>query len=94
MTTITLQLHYPPVDMPDADTDVLIFDASSPEGQLGAYIGHESDGPVWVDAQGALVRDVVAWCEMPRLPAAAQARELVLRGGECVNLVGKWATPC
>ncbi len=80
MRTITLHLHYPPADMPAADTDVLIFDASRPEGTLGAYQGEDTNGPIWVAAQGEGIADVVAWCEMPRLPAAPAARELVLRG--------------
>ena len=93
MATITLTLHYPPADMPDADTDVIVFDESSPEGQLGAYVGHESDGPVWADAQGGLVHGVKAWCEMPRLPSAPAARELVLRGGARVDLGAEWRLP-
>jgi hypothetical protein len=40
---ITLQLQAYPVAecMPDADTDVLIFDGPASEGQLGAYVGHD-----------------------------------------------------
>lgn len=61
-----LDIFHLPGVMPDADTDVLVWDASSPEAQLGAYVGEESDGPVWIDAQGALISDVVAWADMPR----------------------------
>ena len=104
MTTISITLHYPPADMPDADTDVLVFDASSPEAQLGAYVGQESDGPVWVNAQGEIITDVVvAWAEMPVLaekPAAVVGRigrepELVpLVNGRSVDLSGAWKLPC
>lgn len=94
MATITLTLHYPPADMPDADTDVIVFDESSSEGQLGAYVGTDDDGPIWVNAQGEGVAGVVAWCEMPRLPAAPAARDLVLRGGARVDLAADWKLPC
>lgn len=60
--------HDPRRRMPDADTDVLIWDASSPVAQLGAYVAHEADGPVWVDAQGARVANVVRWAALPLLP--------------------------
>ena len=33
--------------LPDADTDVLIWDSSSPEAKLGAYIGHDDLGHVY-----------------------------------------------
>lgn len=93
MPTITLSLRYPPADMPDADTDVIVFDTSSPEGQLGAYVGDDDEGPIWVNAQGEGVAAVVAWCEMPRLPAAPAARELVLRGGTRVDIGANWRLP-
>lgn len=102
MTTLTLEVHYPPADMPDADTDVLVWDASSPIAQLGAYIGEESDGPVWINAQGELVTDVVAWAEMPLLqskPAAVVGRigrepELVpLVNGRSIDLGARWSMP-
>lgn len=104
MTTLSLPLHYPPADMPDADTDVLVWDASSPIAQLGAYIGEESDGPVWNDAQGFLITEkVVAWAEMPvlaEMPASVVGRigrepELVpLVNGRSVDLSGAWKLPC
>lgn len=53
--------------MPDADTDVLIFDAEHEEGQLGAYTGHDEHGPIWTDAQGSLVLGVTHWADMPKL---------------------------
>lgn len=102
MTSITLTLHFPPADMPDADTDVLILAEGDQEMQLGAYIGHESDGPVWVDAQGAIVPRVVAWAEMPLLqrPANVAGRiwrdpDLVpLSNGRSVDFGGAWKLPC
>lgn len=65
--TFTILLQPTPVaaGLPDADTDVLIFDSTSPEAQLGAYIGHDDLGPLWVDAQGANVANVTHWVEMP-----------------------------
>lgn len=93
MSTITLHLHHPPADMPDADTDVIVFDESSPEGQLGAYVGEDTDGPLWVNAQGEGIAGVVAWSHMPRLPAAPAARELVLRGGARVDIGADWRLP-
>jgi hypothetical protein len=53
--------------LPDADTDVLIFDSSHPEGQLGALICHGEGGPMWMDAQGEEAGGVTHWAEMPRL---------------------------
>lgn len=66
---ITLQLQAWPVAqrLPDADTDVLIFDGPGQDGQLGAYVGHDEDGPLWVDAQGEGVSGVTHWAEMPAL---------------------------
>lgn len=64
MTTITLHLHAVADQLPDADTDVLIFDASSDEAQLGAL--NWTDPIEWVDAQGAPVEGVTHWAEMPR----------------------------
>jgi hypothetical protein len=61
--------------LPDADTDVLIFDGADPEGQLGAYVGHDEVGPIWVDAQGQGVAGVTHWAELPRLVKAEDLRE-------------------
>lgn len=64
----TLQLQVWPViaRLPDADTDVLIWDRSSTEGQLGALNGVDAQGQAyWVDAQGAAVHGVTHWAEMP-----------------------------
>lgn len=60
MTRISLHLHYPPANMPDADTDVIVFDDSTPEGQLGAYVGNDAEGALWVNAQGEGIAGVVA----------------------------------
>jgi hypothetical protein len=54
--------------MPDADSDVLIFDGPGP-GQLGAFVGTTDEGlQQWVDAQGGAVYGVTHWAEMPTLP--------------------------
>jgi hypothetical protein len=57
--------------LPDADTDVLIWDFSSTEAQLGALIGDEQGRPQWVDAQGQVVHGVTYWAPMPELKRAA-----------------------
>jgi hypothetical protein len=67
---IALQLQAWPVTtrLPDADTDVLIWDRSSTEGQLGALNGVDPQGQAyWVDAQGAAVHGVTHWADMPVL---------------------------
>lgn len=101
MTTLTLTLHFTPDDMPDADTDVLIWAEGDQEAQLGAYIGEESDGPVWNDAQGEIVPRVVAWTNMPCLPSRSvvagrigREPELVpLVNGRAVDMGGAWPMP-
>ena len=102
MTSITLTLHFPPADLPDADTDVLILAEGDQEMQLGAYIGHESDGPVWTDAQGGIVPKVLAWTNLPCLPlrsAVVAGRigrdpDLVpLANGRAVDFGAPWKVP-
>lgn len=78
MISITLQIHAVAEQLPDDDTDVLIFDRVDEEGQLGAYVGHTASGvPMWVDAQGERVGGVTHWAEMPRLylPVPAKCME-------------------
>ncbi len=87
---IGLAVHYPPSDMPDADTDVIIFDASSPEGQLGALTC--TDPVEWVDSHGATVTGVIAWCEMPKLQPPAEPRAFRTKTGELVD-VSAWRLP-
>lgn len=65
--TLTVTAIAAKLQLPDADTDVLIFDTSNEEGQLGAYVGHDEDGPIWVDAQGQGVPGVTHWGNLPRL---------------------------
>lgn len=101
MTTITLEVHHLPGELPDADTDVLVLAEGDTEMQLGAYVGEESDGPVWVDAQGEILPRVVAWAEMPvvRLAAPVAGRigresDLVpLVNGRAVDFSGAWQVP-
>ena len=102
MTTLTLTLHYPPAEMPDADTDVLIWAEGEQEAQLGAYVGDETDGPVWIGAQGEIVPRVVAWTNLPCLPAArsviagriGREPELVLlANGLSIDLGARWSMP-
>ncbi len=102
MTTITLEVHHLPGELPDADTDILVLAEGDTEMQLGAYVGEESDGAVWVDAQGEILPRVVAWAEMPvvRLAAPVAARigrepDLVpLVNGRSVDFGGAWKQPC
>ena len=60
---INIEVHAASEQLPDADTDVLVWDSSSPEAQLGALIG---DGE-WVDAQGGDINGVTHWAEMPQM---------------------------
>lgn len=71
---ISLQLQVVPVvqKLPDADTDVLIFDASHEQGQLGAYMGTAGDKTLWVDEHGDSAYGVTHWAELPCLPRAGQ----------------------
>lgn len=101
MTTVTLEVHHLPGELPDADTDILVLAEGDTEMQLGAYVGEESDGPVWVDAQGEILPRVVAWAEMPvvRLAAPVAGRigrepDLVpLVNGRSVDLGARWSLP-
>lgn len=68
MISLELRVYAVGEAMPDADTDVLIFDGTSPEGQLGAYVGVGDAGTLWADAQGSEVAGVTHWAEMPLLP--------------------------
>lgn len=91
MTTITLEVHHLPGELPDADTDVLVLAEGDTEMQLGAYVGEESDGPVWVDAQGEILPCVVAWSEMPVI--RTEPRDLVTITGLRVDLAEPWRLP-
>ena len=101
MTTITLEVHYPPADMPDADTDILVLAEGDTEMQLGAYVGEESDGPVWVDAQGEILPRVTAWAQMPVLRLAAPVAGRIGRepdlvplvNGRSIDLGARWSFP-
>lgn len=66
-TTIALQVHAAADQLPDADTDVLVFAATEEEAQLGAYVGHDEEGPLWVGAGGEVVDGVTHWAELPNL---------------------------
>lgn len=98
MTQITLTLHFPPGDMPDADTDVLILAEGDEEMQLG---GLNCTDPVeWVDAAGATVPRVVAWADMPIVKRQVvvgrigRDPDLVpLVNGRAVDFRGAWKVP-
>ena len=67
---LTLDVHANAREsMPDADTDVLVWCHGEREAQLGAYVGDDEDGPIWVNAHGEGLATVVAWAELPLLPA-------------------------
>lgn len=54
---------------PDADTDVILFDSAHEVRQLGAYMGDDENGQIWVDVHGRQLSDkVLHWCDLPRLP--------------------------
>lgn len=65
MTTITIPVHRPADCLPDADTDVLVWESGEEEAQLGAL--YRTCPLEWVNAQGAPIRSVVAWAELPLL---------------------------
>lgn len=67
---ITVLAHEAADCLPDADLDVLIWAADTDESQLGAYLGHDDTGPMWVDAQGQRVAGVTHWADMPGSIAA------------------------
>lgn len=50
---------------PLVDTDVLVWPRSAVTAQLGAYLGHDEDGPIWVGAQGQRLDDVRHWAHLP-----------------------------
>lgn len=89
---LTLNLHHPTDCLPDADTDVLVLAEGDTEMQLGAYVGEESDGPVWVDAQGEILPRVVAWAEMPRI-AKVEPRAVRTITGQRIDLAEPWRVP-
>lgn len=96
MTSITIELHSLPGDMPDADTDVLVWAPGDQDAQLGAYVGPECSDTGWVDAQGECVK-VVRWAELPRLPNVVTLPDrstlLPLNNGRAVYLGGRRSTP-
>ena len=102
MTTITLEVHDAADCKPDADIDVLVLAEGDTEMQLGAYVGEESDGPVWVDAQGEILPRVTAWAQMPELRLAAPVAGRIGRepdlvplvNGRAVDFGGAWKLPC
>ena len=65
MKEVLVQVHDVRDRLPDADTDVLVFDRSSHEAQLGALVGEGE----WVDANGGSIDGVTHWAEMPRFNA-------------------------
>lgn len=101
MTSITLEVHDAADCKPDADTDVLVLAEGDTEMQLGAYVGEESDGPVWVDAQGQILPRVIAWAEMPVLRLAAPVAGRIGRepdlvplvNGRSIDLGARWSFP-
>jgi hypothetical protein len=97
VSTITLTLHLPPHDMPDADTDCIAFQAGEEEGQLAALIGEDDDGaPLWVGAAGERLGKVDAWCELPLRALARPQREhatITTRAGAQVDLAAPWRLP-
>lgn len=98
MFTLTITAHFTDEQLPDADTDVLVWEQDQPEAQLGAYVGHDEEGPLWVNAHGDGIK-VVAWAALPVAALAPKgaceaAREaLLLAGGEAVDLRGPWRLP-
>lgn len=101
MIIINIELHQAADCLPDADIDVLILAEGDEEMQLGAYVGEESNGPVWVDAQGEILPRVVAWADMPVVRHSApiagrigRAENLVaLPDGSVIDVNAAWPMP-
>jgi hypothetical protein len=70
---LMLQAHPVGQQWPDADLDVLVFDQADPEGQIGAYMGDDKDGAIWVNVHGDFIDSVTHWADMPKLTGAALA---------------------
>lgn len=62
---ITIHIHRTAVCLPDADTDVLVWEEGESEEQLGAL--YRTCPLEWVNAHGAPIRSVVAWAALPVL---------------------------
>lgn len=98
MNTISLTVHFLPGELPDAETDVLLWDGSSEEGFVGAL---ECNDPVrWIGTQGEPVDGIVAWAEMPKLKRSTlqagmggAAQLVTLVNGGTVDLSSAWSMP-
>lgn len=64
---ISLQVHWVAEQMPAVDVDVIVFESEDPIGQLGAYVGDDDDGPMWVNAHGMPIFNVTHWANRPSL---------------------------
>jgi hypothetical protein len=62
---ITLKLYSLAERMPDLDSDVLVFDSEDPTVQIGAYVGDDDDGPMWVNSHGMPIFNVTDWADLP-----------------------------
>lgn len=62
---ITIHIHRTADCLPDADTDVLVWEEVESEAQLGAL--YRTCPLEWVNAHGAPIRSVVAWAALPVL---------------------------
>lgn len=71
---VVLDLVPVQLQLPDADTDVLLFDQPDQAGQLGAYVGEDAEGPVWVDAHGEGIPAPEYWADIPRLPNVTERK--------------------
>ena len=69
MIELTMQVHAVADQMPDCDTDVLLFEGLASEGTIGAYVAHDADGPQWAGAQGHPLYGVTHWAALPWPPA-------------------------
>lgn len=102
MTTTTITWRPVEADLPDAETNVLLF-ADEPGSFEGFLDGTDDAGaPVWRDVTALQVHGVTHWAEMPEGPQAVapiagrigREPELVpLANGRAVDLGARWSFP-
>lgn len=85
---ITIHIHRTADCLPDADTDVLVWEEGEQEAQLGAL--YRTCPLEWVNAHGAPIRSVVAWAA---LPALREAQAVTTITGQRIDLAEPWRVP-
>ena len=50
---------------PLVDTDVLVWPRGDFTARVGAYLGRDEEGPIWVGTQGERLGEVSHWAHLP-----------------------------